>query len=158
MKRPLLRGLLGQRRSSAILEFATVFPILLALIGGVGDFGLYLWSRGRLVDAVAYGAQYAFLLGNSNGANTYIGNAVSKVASAALAGVAVSVNGPACYCLTGSNPPSMTASNCTSLCASGALPGHFVTIQPSYSYQPVFPVISSYLPTTIYEHITARVQ
>jgi Flp pilus assembly protein TadG len=153
------RARAGAREGTAVIEFAFVFPVLLALIGGVGDFGLYLWSRARLADAVTYGAQYAYLVGAASGANTKIASTVTKVAAQSLSGVSVSVTGPACYCLTGNNPPTMTAQTCTTKCAaSAALPGQYVTIQASYAYTSIMPVLSRFLSPTMYETVTTRVQ
>jgi Flp pilus assembly protein TadG len=148
-------------RGGAALELALSFPILLTMIGGAADFGLYIWSHGRLSDAVAYGAQYALLAveGGAASANTNIASAVTKVASAELSGAKVTVTGPACYCLTGSNPPSMTASICTSVCVSNAeLPGQYVMINANYTYSPIFPVIGRYMNQTMYSNITVRVK
>lgn len=155
----LLHRRLRSTRGGTMVELALVFPFLLTLVGGAVDFGLYNWSHGRLSDAVAYGAQYALFTGTSANANSNIASAVKKVASASLTNPTVSVTGPACYCLTGNNPPTMTASLCTSTCVSSAeLPGQYVMIKAQYTYTPIFPVISQYVNTTMYSTITVRVQ
>lgn len=148
------------RRGNAILEFAFIFPVLLTLISGVADFGLFIWTRNRLIDAVAYGAQYALLTGNVPSANANVANAVSSVIGASFLGTTVTVTGPSCYCLTGRNPPTMTAAaTCSTTCAANSkLPGAFVAIQASYTYSPIFPVLSTYLSTTMYEKVTVRVE
>ncbi len=155
-----LRRLFGPRetRGNAILEFAFVFPVLLALIGGVADFGLYIWTRARLLDAISYGAQYAFLVGTATGANGNIQSAVQKVANSSFSGTTVTVTGPACYCISGSNPATMATQSCAVKCGGVALPGTYVIIQASYTYSPIFPVLSTYLNTTMYENITLRVK
>ncbi len=160
MKRFLiLRRRLRTTKGGAIVEFAFIFPILLSLIGGVADFGIFLWRRGQLANAVTYGTHYAFLAGNGTGANTNIKNAVTSVASASLTGATITVTGPACYCVTGANPPTMTASTCGVNCTGTTVkPGYFVNIQASYAYTPIFSVLARYLNTTMYESVTMRVQ
>ena len=150
----------ARRRGNAILEFAFIFPFLLTLIGGAADFGLFIWTRGRIIDAVAYGAQYALLTGNVTSANANISSAVSSVIGASFSGTTVSVTGPSCFCLTGRNPPTMTAAaTCSTTCAGNSkLPGAFVTIQASYTYSPLFPVLSRFVSTTTYENVTVRVE
>ncbi len=151
--------MLARRRGNSIIEFAFIFPILLTLIGGTADFGLYIWTRGRMVDAVAYGAQYAMLYGTATGANTNIKAAVTNVIGASFTGTTVTVTGPSCYCLTGSNPPTVAVQACAIKCVSNStLPGTYVNIQTSYTYAPIFPVLSQYLSTTMYENLTLRVQ
>lgn len=157
---PLLRRL-RTRRGGAVIEFVLIFPFLLTLLGGVADAGLYIWARGRLANAVAYGAQYAQLIGTGTGANTNITSAVTKMAQSSMTSTAVtvSVTGPACYCLTSSNPPTVAvATNCTTNCANGLKPGYFVNIQASYTYTPLLGTLASYVGTTMYENITMRVQ
>lgn len=84
-----LRRRLRATKGGAIVEFAFMFPILLSLIGGVADFGIYLWQRGRLANAVTYGTQYAFLIGTATGANANIKSAVTSVAAASLTGTTI---------------------------------------------------------------------
>lgn len=155
-----LRRRIVERRGNAILEFAFIFPVLLTLFGGTADFGLFIWTRSRLVDAVSYGGQYAVLIGTGAGANTNITSAVTNVIGAAFTGTTVAVIGPACYCLTGNNPPTIApAASCGTKCASNnTLPGTYVNIQTSYTYTPLFSIFSNYLSTTMYEGVTMRVQ
>lgn len=155
-----LRAHLRRRlRGYAVVEFALIFPVILALIGGVADFGLYILARSRLADAVAYGTQYAFLSGTAAGANANINSAVTKVARATLSNASVSVTGPACYCTSGTNPPTLAAQSCNTNCSSTAsLPGQYVIIQGSYVYSPIFPTTTVYLSATMYEHSVVRVK
>ena len=146
-------------RAYAAVEFALISPVLFALIGGVADFGLYVWARGQLSDAVSYGMQYAFLFGTANGANANIASAVTKVAQSALPSASVTVTGPACYCVTGSNPPALTSQVCATKCAAtNAVPGQYVIINANYTYTPIFPTISSYLSNTMYQSAVVQVQ
>lgn len=146
-------------RGYAAIEFALIFPVILALIGGVTDFGLYILARSRLADAVAYGTQYAFLSGTAAGANASINAAVTKVARATLTTATVSVTGPACYCTSGTNPPTLATQNCGTNCPiTLALPGQYVIIQGSYVYAPIFPTTTAYLSNTMYENSVVRVK
>jgi|GEM_PF-6825609 len=149
----------ARRDGYAAIEFALIFPIILAIIGGVTDFGLYVWSQGRLADAVSYGMQYAFLNGTTAGSNANIASAVTKVAQASLSTASATATGPACYCVSGANPPALVTQVCTTKCAStNALPGQYVIINASYTYSPIFPTLSSYLSGTMYESAVIRVQ
>ena len=83
------RGLRGDRCGNAVIELALVFPVLLSVFGGLTDFGLNMWARGKLSGAVAHGAQYAYLKKTETGANASVASAVQKAADAVLSGTVV---------------------------------------------------------------------
>ena len=89
-----------------------MFPVLLSVFGGLTDFGLNMWARGKLSGAVAHGAQYAYLKKTETGANANVASAVQKAADAVLSGTVVTVVGPACIEITkgGRNVPQTDAS------------------------------------------------
>lgn len=153
------RGLRGDRGGNAVIELALVFPVLLSVFGGLTDFGLNMWARGKLSGAVAHGAQYAYLKKTESGANANVASAVQKAADAVLSGTVVTVVGPACFCLSGTLPPSLVTQVCTTNCANtAALPGQYVTIQALYTYSPLFSVISQYMDNSIYQSAAVRVK
>jgi Flp pilus assembly protein TadG len=153
--RPGRDGLLG-RRGAAALEFALMFPVLLTMIGGVADFGLALWSRGRLSDAVTHGASYAFIAGPGVATAT-VRSAVQKAADASLTGTTVSVNGPTCFCNSGT-PVTSTSAVCGSTCTGGVAAGKYVVINASFTYAPIFPLYRTVASTTLNESAVVRVQ
>jgi Flp pilus assembly protein TadG len=154
----------SDRRGLAALEFALTAPLLFMILGGVIDFGLIMVGRSRLANGLAQGLQYAL----STGAGVKAADISAAVrGGSSRAGltevVAVSVTGPACYCVTGSpatlgTRSALSASNtCTSTCpvpANG--PGVFVTITATYTYQPLLPLFSNLTSPTVTQTTTAR--
>jgi hypothetical protein len=146
----------GRRAGNAYLEFGLLCPLLVATLGGVADFGLSIWARSRLAAAVSNGSQFAELSGPTvSAANVKL--AVARTA-APLAGVAVTVSGPACHCISG--PPAALAppSHCSTECASGGLPGSYVQISASYNYDPLMPFYAAFAGTTLTETAIVRLQ
>jgi Flp pilus assembly protein TadG len=150
---------------TAAVEFAIVAPILLMILGGLADFGLYMVGKSQLANALAQGAQYALLQGPSV-SGTSIQSMVSNGASRAgvTATVAVSVTGPACYCTSGEPVALVTPSTaltasytCTGTCSgTGAALGAYVIITATYSYQPLMPLYSQLVNATVTETATIR--
>lgn len=131
-------GPISDKRASAIIEFAVILPILLLLLGGVADFALAFWFKSVLATSVEEGAEYAFLVGTSVSASsvqTVVGQKLSLPASA------VTVTGPACYCISGT-PASASSQSCTQTCAGGAAPGMYLTISATYTYNSILPAYS----------------
>ena len=126
----------GNRRGTASIEFAIACPVMLLLLCGLADFGLALWDKSMLANAVAQGAYYAYLTG-TNVSNATIQTMVQQVSK--LSGVNTSNTvGPACYCITGS-PLAPVAATCTSTCGDSTTPGTYVQIIANYSYTSIFP-------------------
>ena len=153
-----LRRLLRAKSSGlAALEFALLFPVLVAMLGGVTDFGLSLWSRGRLANAVSVGAQYAFLAG-TNVTSTAIASAVTQAAALTLGSTDVTVPAAVYYCVNGT-PATATAATSTTICLNGFTAGQYVQITATYKYPSVFPFFSRYVgTTTLTETATVRLQ
>ena len=76
------------RRAAAMVEFACASPLLVILLGGAHDLGLAQYSRISIANAVAAGAEYAYLVGSGYDPTTSAGTA-SINALAALVGTIV---------------------------------------------------------------------
>jgi Flp pilus assembly protein TadG len=142
----------ASRRAVAALEFALTAPFLLILLGGVTDFGFALWDKAKLADAVAIGAQYAYLnagTGSASSVQTLVGT------TSGLSGSSVSVTGPTSYCLAGT-PPALVSP--TTPCADGTAPGKYMTITASYAYPAILPAYSMLSGKTLTESATVRIQ
>jgi Flp pilus assembly protein TadG len=141
------------RRAVATVEFALVTPLMMMFVGGLADFGLELSAKGKLINAVAQGAQYAYL--NPTATAASIKNIVQT--SSTLSGVKADVTTPAYYCITGTaTTPTLTASSAGKVCADGTTAGYFVTIVATYTYAPLMPDWSGLLSTSLSQSVTAR--
>jgi hypothetical protein len=125
--------------------------------GGVADFGLSLWARGRLSDAVNFGASFAYA-GGPSGSTAAVQTAVQNAANSSLAGTTVSVTGPACYCLSGTPVSTPAAAACGSTCSGNITPGKYVMINATYIYSPILPLYSEVASTSLNEFAVVRVQ
>jgi Flp pilus assembly protein TadG len=163
MTPPALRAFPVARNGTAAVEFALILPILLAIVGGLIDFGFAFSAQCELAAAVTAGSQYAF----SEGQLTQTAQAQdvqSKVKNAlALAGATVTVAGPTLYCVsrnTASTPPTTTFSTQTMTagenCPSGNLPGTYMTITATYTYVPIMPIYSQFAGATLQETAYVR--
>jgi len=126
---------LGQRAVAAV-EFAIAAPVLLILLGGAADFGIVNYSRAALANAVASGAQYAYLTGTGVTAS----NVRTLVQTTSyLSGATATVTGPNCDCVTGATPTMtlMTAGVCAPTpptCTDGSTAGTYIIVSATYSY------------------------
>jgi len=170
----LIHRLLSSHSGNAYVEFGLLCPLLVTALGSVADFGLSIWSRARLSDAVSHGAQYASVVGPGvSGAN--VQSAVSK-ALTPLSNVSVTVTGPACYCVSGSPAQQQLWSNFSSgscaahpangsalssglgTCPNGNAPGVYVQIAATYTYSPIMPFYAHLAPTVLTENGVVRLQ
>ena len=156
----LKRRILSKRPGNAYVEFGLLCPLLVTALGSVADFGLSIWSRARLSDAVSHGAEYAAVVGPGV-SGTNVQSAVTKAVTP-LTGVSVTVTGPACYCVSGSPAAlsySGTYSNgaCSGTCTNSS-PGLFVQISATYTYSPVMPFYERFASTTLTENAVVRLQ
>jgi|SRR5580692_8913482 len=162
-RRALFHFLVG-RRGTAAVEFALVLPFLLAVVGGLVDFGFVFFDQCKLAAAVTAGSQYAFSQGQIN-QTAQAADVQSKVQNAlALAGATVPLpSPPTLYCVTrntASIPPttSFTSQTITAgqTCASGNLPGTYMTITATFIYTPIMPFYSHVASTTLQETAYVR--
>jgi Flp pilus assembly protein TadG len=156
----LKRWLLFGHSGNSYVEFGLLCPLLVTALGSVADFGLSIWSRARLSDAVSHGAQYAAVVGPGvSGAN--VQSAVTKAVTP-LTGVSISAPSPACYCVS-SSPASLassSASPCSGSCGSGGTGnlGIFIQITATYTYTPIMPFYAKLANTTLTEKAVVRLQ
>jgi Flp pilus assembly protein TadG len=150
-RHPLARD----RRGVAAVEFALVASVLFIMLGGIADYGIALWAKSSLANAVAEGVQYAYLYPT---ATTSQIQTVVQGSSALSPRVVASVTGPACYCINGTTPTLGTAA-CSSTCADGSKAGSYVLITATYPYSAFLPGFSGMATsTTLTESATVRVQ
>jgi Flp pilus assembly protein TadG len=142
------------RRGSAAIEFAIACPVMLIFFGGLVDFGLALWDKSTLANAVAQGAYYAYVTG-TNVASTNVQTLVQN--STSLNGVHATVTGPACYCITGT-PLALVAATCNTACSDTTTSGYFVKIVANYTYPSILPVYSHLNNPTLTESTIVRLK
>ena len=154
LPRDLRAGASARREGTAAIEFGLFSPLLLILLAAIVEIGLATYQEMQLQAAVEAGALYAAKHGASN--LTAIGQAV--VNSTATSGITAS---PApttfCGCPTAAGIVSQ-GTNCTTVCASGSAPGHYVTVNAAVTHQTIMPYLSLPLPATLTASITVRVQ
>ena len=147
---------------AAAVEFAIISPLLLAIFAFMIDFGMALWVKIDLEQALSSAANYAIVSATNVSASggATLAAQLGAIAPARLdVGVTVN-NGPtysrnggaattggtasaadACYCpATGSNNSVTWGSSvaCGSTCANGGQAGRFVAITMSRTYSPLF--------------------
>jgi Flp pilus assembly protein TadG len=144
----------GNRRGTAAIEFAIACPTVLIMFGGLADFGLALWDKTMLANAVAQGGYYAAVTGTSVSATTVktLVQGASKLSS-----VSATVSGPACYCITGS-PLALAAATCNSTCTDTTTAGYFVQIRATYTYNSLLPFYSKLNNPTLVEQTIVRLK
>jgi Flp pilus assembly protein TadG len=155
------------RRGVAAVEFALIAPVLLILLGGVADFGLIMTARSQLANGVAQGVQYTLLTGPSatvSGISTAVQAGASR--SGLTQAVTVTVNGPACYCLSGrpaalsTTSTALSATNtCAGTCPAGTIgPGAYARVTATFTYEPLMPFYSNIAATTVADTSTVRLR
>ncbi len=150
----LRKRIAGSRRASAAIEFAIACPTMLLMFCGMADYGLALWDKSMLANAVAQGGYYAFLTGTSvSGATvrTMVQNAST------LSGVTATVTGPACYCITGT-PLALASATCGATCTDGTTVGSFVKVVATYTYSSILPAYSELNNPTMTRQTIVRLQ
>jgi Flp pilus assembly protein TadG len=153
-------------RAVAALEFALTAPVLLLFLGAASDYGMMVWDRNCLANAVAQGGYYAFLTGTAV-TQANVQALVARVSS--LQNVAVKTTDPTvCYCPTAAAVPATlgTAVACTSTCAAidnttgdTTAPGNYMTITATYTLGGFFNLgILSTAGRTISDTVTVRLK
>ena len=118
-------------RAAAAVEFVLCTPLLIVLLGGAHDLGLAQYSRATLANAVAAGAEYAYLTGPPVTA-TNVQNVVIKTSFLTSTNLIVTVTGPTGYCVTGTGPTKSGAAY-GSVCSDGSTAGLYVVITATYT-------------------------
>lgn len=165
--KPCSYEFLKSNKGVAALEFALIMPVILLILGGIGDFGLLLLGKGQLNNAVVMGAQFAQLQGPSVSGSSIVAIVKDSAQRVGLTSKpTITVTGPACYCVTG-QPASLSPSavmlsasyTCGGSCPnSTAVPTVFVTINATYTYEPILPLYSQIITRNVAEDVTLRLQ
>jgi Flp pilus assembly protein TadG len=182
------RGLLGDNRGIAAVEFALLAPVFCLLMAGVVDLGGVLFTKFKLDAAVTAGANFAQVnavnVSSTNG-GTLASNIATIVETSQGSGWAddgvVVNNGPtttvttgtassggtatnadACYCPSGT-PGSFnwgSSMTCGNACpgSNTGFAGKFVTITASKQYTPIFSSYGIVANNTITASATVQVQ
>ena len=121
-KSPLWRFLIGDDRGSAMVEFAIVAGLIfIPLVFGIIEFGRLIWSKTTITAAAREGVRFAIVRGSSS------------PSPADTAAVGVYVRGRT----------QLAPLNITTTWTGAKDPGDTVTVQVSYTYTPIVPVIAS---------------
>lgn len=131
-------------RAVAALEFAIVAPVIATFLAAAADYGLAMWSRSCLSNAVAQGAYYAFLTGTSvipATVQTMVAN-VSSLGTIGITVTATATDPTLCYCPTGTPASLGSAVACTSKCTDGLTAGNYVKISASAPLKTFMPLMS----------------
>lgn len=153
-------------RATAALEFALATPLLVLMLGGAADYGLAQFYRTNLANAVAAGAEYAYLTGtgvSTTNIQTVIQDAMYLPSGGAsnltvtFSNVSPGVPSPGWYCITGSTPtvtPSSQGSICTDLSAAG----YYISFRATYVNTGLLSGVLATSNRTISEQVTVRLQ
>ena len=117
MRTRLAKRLLGDDRGSTTIEFALIFPFLVAVLFGIIDIGRFIGARVTLAQAASVGARTACL--NSTNSQTMVSDAVAGSAPM-LSGISV----PTIDCLGTCAWPKTTADR--------------VVVTTQYNFQAIF--------------------
>ena len=131
---------ISDRRGLAALEFALMAPMLLAMLGGVTDFGFLIASQSQLTNGIAQGARFALLNGplvHLDAVKSFVDGVYSR-----------STLRPA---------PEVTVEVCTA-CPVPTGSQVYLVIRASYTYQPLMPYYSHLVSPHIAEAITVKLQ
>lgn len=153
-------------RATAALEFALATPLLVLMVGGAADYGLAQYYRTNLANAVAAGAEYAYLTGtgvSTTNIQTVIQDAMYLPAGAVanltvtFSSVSPGVPSPGWYCITGSGPavaPSTQGTTCTD----GSAAGYYISFRATYVNTGLLSGVLATGNRTISEQVTVRLQ
>ncbi|GBQ28997.1 hypothetical protein AA12717_3113 [Gluconacetobacter sacchari DSM 12717] len=146
----------------ALLEFALVTPVLLAMLAALADFPLAFWYRMVVLSAVEGGAHYAFAVEqNESGTQASLSpGAVRNVVLAigGLPGMRATVGSATTNCIQPGPVSRLVAVPADGTCADGTSPGTYMSIAASYSYSPLMPVYAMVAPTDLTGAATVRLQ
>ncbi len=152
--RKLVAAFRRDRLASSALEFALTLPLLLAITGGLVDFGLLWRARGEVALATNAGAESAQVAG-AGATPTAVQTAMS--AATALTGMTVVASGPTAYCVaTSGSTVSLTAKAFGATCGDGTTASYYMQLTATYTYTPILPHFDKIAPTTLTGRATVR--
>lgn len=131
----ITRAVIKCTKGNAAIEVGLIFPIFLALMLGVSQYGLAIFQFMEVGYAAQAGANYAL----SHGFNA--ANIQTAVTSATgLSTITAPMPTQACFC---ASTAGLSVATCGSACVSGGNAGIYVTVNSSAVYSPVLPGIPS---------------
>lgn len=134
-----LRRCGADRSGAALVEFALIAPLMIALLGGATDLGGAISQSLRVENAARTGAQYITRMpSDPAGAQTAALNTLSGVS-----GAAVPLPVMVCQCPSAGSATGGAVVSCTSTCATGM--EQYFTVTATAPFSPIFPT-SSLLP------------
>ncbi|OLP61943.1 hypothetical protein BJF93_07395 [Xaviernesmea oryzae] len=179
-----LIDLCKSRRGIAAVEFAFIAPVMLVMMTGVSELGVFVFKRMQANEAVSAAANAA--LASGPGLSSSTADATANVLASILrapdtAGTArMTINGLRAYDITATQMTSSgsvssadecrcpTQANgvidwggsvgCTSTCADGSSAGRYISIAYHRPYKPVFPTYGLISNNGITVNVVALVQ
>jgi Flp pilus assembly protein TadG len=157
---------LPRDRATAALEFALATPLLVLMMGGAADYGLAQFYRTNLANAVAAGAEYAYLTGtgvSTANIQTVIQDAMYLPAGAVtnltvtFSNVSPGVPSPGWYCVTGSGP-AVASSTQGSVCSDLSAAGYYISFRATYVNTGLLSGVLATSNRSISEQVTVRLQ
>jgi Flp pilus assembly protein TadG len=118
----------GWRDGNSAIEFALVSPVLVTLMLGSVDFGLAVYYKAQLQNAVRAGAQYATGTGRATDND---GITATIQGASRLTGIEVTTPSSSCRCADGS-----TIACTGATCGDGSAVGAYLDLSASYTYTP----------------------
>jgi Flp pilus assembly protein TadG len=141
--------LADDRRGAAILEFALMLPVIVALLVGMVDYGALAYQTMQVSAAAHAGAEYVLHYGwNATAVQTAVTSATSLTVTASPAPQLQTA------CVTGG---AVVVTAGTS-CPSGAAAGSYVLVSAQASFSPIIAWSSFAMPSTIAARAMIRIQ
>jgi Flp pilus assembly protein TadG len=144
-----------------------VAPLFVALLLGVSDLTMAFHRQLQLSSALAAGAQYAFVHGQTETGSTLttdVTNFVNAISPFTLTTVTSNYNNglstTSCYCVSGTTPTYSDTMTCGATCTdgSGSTAGKFVSISGKFTYTPLFSLDSAFFANPFTQTVTVRLQ
>jgi Flp pilus assembly protein TadG len=123
-----LKSFLKCERGTQMIEFALVFPVLLLLFAGAVEFGRMFYTYTTLQKSTEAGARYLSKVTVSGG--TFSSTDTTTATNLIVCGKVVCSG-------QSSIAPNLTAANVTITPPGTAIGTRYVTVQVTYSYQPM---------------------
>jgi Flp pilus assembly protein TadG len=152
MRQAIRNFLVGSdgEEGAALLEFTIFAPIIIVLILGVVDFGLYIYRNVQVQNAAQAGAEYAIAHGFSAASiSSAVTNAACYPSGSCVftSTITVPSGSPSrfCGCPSNTGVTQIAAGACTAgmLCSGGSSPGTYVNVQAQAAYSTTLPSVLS---------------
>ena len=142
-------GIVADRRGAAILEFALILPVVVALLVGMIDYGMLAYQTMEVSAAAHAGAEYALHYGwNTTGIQSAVTSATTLTVSA----------NPAPQLKTACVTAGAVVVTAGTTCSSGAAAGSYVQVNAQATFTPIITWSSFAMPSTIAAQAMIRIQ